>query len=569
MVPCRTPLVRTGQLLLVLLVIGAGSLSFSSSSEAARRSQGQSISLDRVLVGIMHLRDRGEVTEAVSETLELISRHPDYIPAHRLYQEMAVLSRRNGGLIEAEYRHHLEVEPGDPSRSLLHASALLNFVVVEPQRLSRPLLREIERKIARAEGAPELRSQALLLSADISRWAGDAEGFEKRLRAVLAKDKRSVTARSELVSHLARTEQWSEATELCLSLIKDAPWRLAACAALVPRRAGAAGPDQEDQDRLIVRLETIRKQRKNDPITLQSLQWFYDWVGEKRGSEELKNRLMKLEEGWTPPLRRNPYVKGLPGGELSQEALDFVEKVRAVRDGTQGSPEARIRRYGDLETAIPADPRMRAYYHRELAFALRDPAVNQLDASRESIRKALEATPDDPAVMNEWAYMSAEDDADLEEALQMVERALEALLGRPFEPMSISLGESFADFEIGLSGSVGAYLDTRGWILFKMKRYREAAQDLELAALLIPDGTVQGHLGLVRYQLGNRQGAFHSLVRALALESDDPEPIRELAAELYEESHAVSDGLDALVLEMRRQLVEATGAAVGSGEGSD
>ena len=102
--------------------------------------------------------------------------------------------------------------------------------------------------------------------------------------------------------------------------------------------------------------------------------------------------------------------------------------------------------------------------------------------------------------------------------------------------------------------SVGAFVDTRGWVLYQLGRHAEAEQALELASLLSSDGTVQGHLGRARYAVGNDDGAFHNLLRALALGTEDHQPVRDLAAHLYEKQHVVAGGLDQLVEETRRQL---------------
>lgn len=525
-------------------------------AEAARFTRKQQINADRELVGIMQVRDRGEVVEAINQVVQLIERHPEFIPAHRLYQEMAVISRRNGGFVEAEYRHLLEAEPDDPRRNLLHASASLSAVVAKPETLTQEVLRDIERKIALAEGDPRYRSQARILSADIARWAGDSTRFESQLRASLKAEKGSLTARSDLTVYLALKKEWSEATDLCIKLIQDAPWRVIACAPLVPLKAGAAGPEQEDQDRLIKKVERIGTKNSRDPITLQSLERFYDSVGERRGAEELRAKLLEMDPKWTPPLDRNPYIEPLPGGELSRESLSFIETIGAVRKATASDPAQRVRRYRELASSLPDDPRMQAYYHRELAFTLRNPEILDREASRQAIRRAHEVSPTDPSVMNELAYMSAVDKVDLEEALVLVDKAIALLLNKPFEPLSIGLGEEFADFEIGLSESVGAFVDTRGWVLYQMGRHQEAVQELELASLMTRDGTVQSHLGRARYQRGNRRGAFHHLVRALALGTEDEEEVRSLAEELYAELHVVPGGLDSLVKKLRQQLIE-------------
>ena len=134
-------------------------------------------------------------------------------------------------------------------------------------------------------------------------------------------------------------------------------------------------------------------------------------------------------------------------------------------------------------------------YLRQKAYALRAKEVLDRDGSRAAVREAMELLPDDPHIINEWAYMSALDKVDLAQALEAIEKALLMLLGENFALLELDPGESFDEWEGDRSESVGAFVDTRGWVLYQLGRHEEAARDLELASLLTSDGTVQGHLG--------------------------------------------------------------------------
>lgn len=550
-----------GLALVVLSLVLGG---WTQPGEAAPLSRRGEVQADRDLVGIMQIRDRGQIMVALEGVAELIAKHPDFIPAHRLYQEMAVLSGRTPVLVEAEYRHLAESHPEDPRANLLHASASLSAISAAPDLLNRETLRDIERKIALAEGAKEFRSQALLLSADIARWGGDAARYESQVRAALEADKRSLTVRSDLSIFLASRKAWDEASDVCIGLIAEAPWRLISCAPLVPNKAGLPAPTQDDQDRLISQVERIEKKAQTDAVTLQSLERFYAVVGEKRGVKRVQGQLAALDAAWVPPVSRNPYVSPLPGGELDRESIAFIEVLQSLRKDYSDEPAVRVERLQQLEMSVPRDPRMVAYYYRELAFTMRNPKVDDRPGSRAAVRRALEATPDDPTVMNELAYMSAADGLDLEEAMTLVDRALARLLGQPFDPMDIAFGDRFVDFEIARGETVGAYLDTRGWVLFQLGRFEEAQRDLVQASLLTRDGTVQAHLGRARHALGNVRGAFHHLIRGLALGTEETVIVRALAESLYDELHIVPGGLDALVQALQQELLREGMGALGS-----
>ncbi|MCP4867975.1 MAG: redoxin domain-containing protein [Proteobacteria bacterium] len=519
--------------------------------------------IDYKLVEIMHLRDRGDLVQAVESAQELVRTHPDSISAHRLYQELAVLSRRNGRLIEAEYRHYLAQAPDDSRRKLLHASATMAATVVTPSMRREEVVREIERGLAAAQGNKDLKADAHMVSADLAHLKGDRPAVEENLRASVDAARTNYLVRADLLAFLASEKKWDEAVEICLDLIDEAPWRLMACAMLMPQKAGMPGASPEDQDRIAIALEKVEEDFSDDAVVLQSLEWLYDYLEEKRGSTRLRNRLAELDPEWSPPLRRNPYLEALPGGELTEQEIELLEKVTEIKEQTTGDAWARVRALQQLGAQITEeDPaRYRSLYYRDLAFALRHPEVLDRDASRAAARAAMVAMPEDASVLNEWAYMSAMDKVDLPEALEAIDKALELLLGVPFEPISLEPGGTFSDYEIDRAESIGAYVDTRGWVLYQLDRHEEAVRDLYMASLLTSDGTVQGHLGRARYAVGNDRGAFTHLLRAMALGTEDEEAVRALAAHLYEKLHVVPGGLEALVEATRDQLREELGLA--------
>lgn len=518
----------------------------------ARKAK-ETAALDRQVVHAMHLRDRGDLDEAFSLLQRLIGENPDSVIAHRQYQEMAVLGRRNPMLVEAEYRHMLASGPDDPRKRLLHASAQLAAMVVEEEIRTRETLREIERAVAAAEADPAVASEAHRVGADLSHLVGDSDAAERSLRAGLEADGGNLPLRADLVALLGQRGKLDEAVPLCLALVDDAPWRVYACAPLLGSGTEDPAPSAADKERLAERLLRIETESARDPVTLQSLDWTYGFVGDEEGSRRLRERLAAIEPGWKPPLLRDPYLEPLPGGELQQAEIGLLEKVERLRNATGGDAWARVRALKDLEATLPESRRIRSYYYRELAQALRAPEVLDRDASRAAARRAMEEDPTEPSAMNEWAYMSALDEVDLADALAVVDAALGMLLGEPFDPISIDPGSSLSDLQAERGESVGAFVDTRGWILYRLGRHQEAVRDLFLASLLTGDGTVHGHLGRARYAIGEDAGAFQHLLRALALGTEDEEVVRDLALHLYDKLHVVPGGLDALVAETGRQ----------------
>lgn len=97
---------------------------------------------------------------------------------------------------------------------------------------------------------------------------------------------------------------------------------------------------------------------------------------------------------------------------------------------------------------------------------------NELPQAEEWLEQVLDEFPDDPGANNDLGYLWADQGKRLQRALKMCERAVAA------EP----------DNE--------AYVDSLGWVLFRLGRYEEALQHLQKAASgQSPDGVILDHLG--------------------------------------------------------------------------
>lgn len=113
-------------------------------------------------------------------------------------------------------------------------------------------------------------------------------------------------------------------------------------------------------------------------------------------------------------------------------------------------------------------------------------------------RKALELQPDQPSVLNYLGYSYVEKRQNLDEALGMIERAVEQ---RPNE---------------------GYIVDSLGWVYYRLGRYDEAVVQMEKAVSLMPvDPVVNDHLGDVYWAVGRIREAEFQWKRALSFITDD------------------------------------------------
>ena len=98
--------------------------------------------------------------------------------------------------------------------------------------------------------------------------------------------------------------------------------------------------------------------------------------------------------------------------------------------------------------------------------------------SADTYEKALSVDPQNPLILNNYAYNLSERGVDLEKALRMSEMSIEK------EPQNSS------------------YLDTYGWIFFKMKNYKQAKKYIEKSL------EINGNNAVVLEHLGD---IYHSM----------------------------------------------------------
>lgn len=524
-------------------------------------SAGRSVRLSRAekaadhdLAAARQQRDRGQLSDALTRVLAILKQRPSDFEAHRFYMELAATSRRNGGLVEAEYEHLLKESEGDAMAALLHGASMLTSELTSAAPLRSSRVREIERRLSTAEGDPNTAVWAYLVGVDLGKLQRSLGVVKERLALAVETAPANPAVQVEQIQLHVLEERIDEAATLCLRLLANTPWRADGCTAVLRSSDRRLLPSDELQEKLQEKLQSIEAKYKSDGVVLQALATLYHETDDRKASRRLNGRVKALLEDWQPPLRRNPYLPPLPGGELRDEELAALDQLRTLGQSIGENPWDLVKALQSLDSEMNGSPRVRAMYLRQKAYALRAEGVMDRDGSRAAVRQAMDVLPGDPHIMNEWAYMSALDKVDLVEALETIEKALSMLLGESFYLLELDPGESFDEWEGDRSESVGAFVDTRGWVLYQLGRHAEAEQALELASLLSSDGTVQGHLGRARYAVGNDDGAFHNLLRALALGTEDQGAVRDLAVHLYEKQHVVAGGLDQLVEETRRQL---------------
>lgn len=143
------------------------------------------------------------------------------------------------------------------------------------------------------------------------------------------------------------------------------------------------------------------------------------------------------------------------------------------------------------------NPQWFVHYARAISHERQD----NWDAAESDFRRALELNPGHPQVLNYLGYSMVEKRMNLDEALEMIERAVAAQPGS------------------------GYIVDSLGWALYRLGRYDEAIGHMERAAELMPtDPVINDHLGDVLWAVDRKTEARFQWKRALSLHESDPSP---------------------------------------------
>lgn len=118
--------------------------------------------------------------------------------------------------------------------------------------------------------------------------------------------------------------------------------------------------------------------------------------------------------------------------------------------------------------------------------------------AEETFRRLLEIDGDFAPALNYLGYMWADADRNLDEALELIERA------------------------VALDPDNGAYVDSLGWAYFRKGDLEQAREHLERAASLVGnDAVVHEHLGDLYRAMGRVSDALTAYRRAIALEGEN------------------------------------------------
>ena len=253
----------------------------------------------------------------------------------------------------------------------------------------------------------------------------------------------------------------------------------------------------EDQERSIEAIAAYRQIDPASPFTWTARLRIAEQLDVAGRTEEAVAELQALADDWPDhyePLFRLGNL--LRGEERFDEAATAYDRA--------------FERLGE-----PQPRHWTMFYFRGIALERSD----QWPRAEQDFKAALELEPEQPYVMNYLAYSWVEKAQHLEEAEDMLVRAVEL---RPTD---------------------GFIVDSLGWVYYRLEQYDKAVVHLEKAVELRPqDPVINDHLGDAYWKVGRLQEARFQWRRALSLEpEDDLIPTIEVKIEkgLEVESHRI------------------------------
>jgi tetratricopeptide (TPR) repeat protein len=195
----------------------------------------------------------------------------------------------------------------------------------------------------------------------------------------------------------------------------------------------------------------------------------------------------------------------------------WVDLALARLEVSDGEAQAVIKRLEDLEPTLPEDD----VVSRQMLEQIMGPALHNAGRSEEALvyyRRVHEYAPDNTSVLNNMAYLLANDLGRLDEALPLAQRAAE------LEPNNAQI------------------LDTLGWVQFKLGQTDQAQQTLESSIDAESLGANHLHMAELLIEKGYEADANRHLKTAIDLaEQNNDTEILERAQKLLERADELTE----------------------------
>jgi len=294
---------------------------------------------------------------------------------------------------------------------------------------------------------------------------------------------------------------------------------------LLTRTAQADGNysqrDRNNRALFLERLGNIYREENRPMLALDTFRKMVDLGGDEssRGFQEIIDTYREQKQWPEATKAAQEAVKKLPKDKNLKLALaiqladegkgdDAVALAKStIKSGGNGPEDregylqleqiyARLKRWKDAEDALSQAEKLSSRGDEkemvQFAFGALYERQKKYEQAEQSFRQVLQINPSNSMALNYLGYMLADRNIHLEEALNLIKRAVE------LDPQN------------------GAYLDSLGWAYFRLGNYDQAEENLRRAADKTPaDATVQDHIAELYSKTGKLKLAAMHWERAL------------------------------------------------------
>jgi len=276
--------------------------------------------------------------------------------------------------------------------------------------------------------------------------------------------------------------------------------------------------DRNNRGIFMERLGMVYRDQQNYPAAVESFRKMASLGDEnaRTGYQDVIDTYREAKEWPQATAAAREAVEKLPNDREMRMVLDAqladtgdAEKPLAdVRSLLKGAPEdrdvylrlsimyTRLKRWSEAEESLDKAEKLSVKVEdKEYVYFLRGSTYERekkYDAAETEFKKILAANPQSAATLNYLGYMNADRGVELEESLNYIKLA------------------------VSLDPTNGAYLDSLGWVYFKLGKYDLAEENLAKASSrMASDPTVQDHLGDLYQKTGRLKLAAAHWERAV------------------------------------------------------
>jgi len=454
-------------------------------------------------------QSQGDAEAAIDLLKQSLAVEPRQPQARETLVELLQAEQRFGELAEV-YRAVIDVDPTDLDARIRLADALANDEQLEAAA------QQFENALA------EDPTNVIILVGlgMVRRELVELDAAEELLQKALASAPAHVLARYTLASVYEQKRQYTEAIEQWERLVETPD----TSPDVNTRRAeywAHLGFAREQLDQMDLSIESFEKAKELSDGDARFLMFYIQGLLSAERADDAAREVDAALEQYPDNARfRALKARALDSSGDEQRALDMVLELAADNPDEDVYAQAVVDHYHRHKQFSDAEEFLLGRIEEKpdsvtLRFQLAASLERQskIDEAEAMFEKILELQPDSAAALNYLGYMLADQDRRLDESLDFVQRALSQ------DPYN------------------GAYLDSLGWVYFKMGELDLAEESL-LKAIdsMRLTGVVYDHLGDLYFKKGDAAQAVEFWKKAL--DQDDDEVEKDAVAQKIERANS-------------------------------